>query len=49
MELVLDVIIVLFWSMFFLATTLGVLNEYQTNHLNRKTAENNRLEDDDPV
>ncbi len=51
MELVLDVIIALFWTMFFLATTLGVINEYQTNHQNQKAnaVEDNRLEDDDPV
>ena len=49
MELVLDVIVALFWGMFFLATTLGVLNEYQTNHTQNTNADSTRLEDDDPV
>ena len=49
MELVLDVTIVLFSCMFFLATILGVLHEYQTNHHKNNLSEDNRLEDDDPV
>ena len=50
METVLDLIIVLFWGTFFLATLLGVVNEYRKNHKRQQQIiGDERLEDDDPV
>ena len=47
MNSVLDVVIVLFWSTFFLATVLGVINEYRKHEENY--SEEQCLDDDDPV
>ena len=47
MNSVLDVVIVLFWSTFFLATVLGVINEYRKHEENY--SEEQSLDDDDPV
>ncbi|MDX2249952.1 MAG: hypothetical protein SF052_24420 [Bacteroidia bacterium] len=51
MELVLDVIVCVFWGTFFLATLLGVMNEYRSNqtHESNSTPEKTFLADDDPV
>ena len=51
METVLDVIIVLFWTVFFLATIFGVLGEYQKNKVisTDSPLRKNPLEDDDTV
>ncbi|MEZ4826193.1 MAG: hypothetical protein R3C61_07845 [Bacteroidia bacterium] len=51
MELVLDVIVCVFWSTFFLATLLGVMNEYRSNQApeSNHPEEKTYLADDDPV
>lgn len=49
MELVLDAIILLFWATFFLATFLGVFQEYQHSQSQTITNPPDRLDDDDPV
>lgn len=47
MDAVLDVVIVLFWSTFFIATVLGLINEYQKHEETFSTE--TVLDDDDPV
>ncbi|MEM6804236.1 MAG: hypothetical protein AAF696_22720 [Bacteroidota bacterium] len=47
MNSILDVVIVLFWSTFFLATVLGVMNEYRKHE--EGISDDQLLEDDDPV
>lgn len=47
MDSVLDVVIVLFWSTFFVATVLGLLNEYKKHE--EGFSQESVLEDDDPV
>ncbi|MEZ4771843.1 MAG: hypothetical protein R3D00_01595 [Bacteroidia bacterium] len=51
MELLLDVIVCVFWGTFFLATLLGVMNEYRSNQTPESNHTNERpsLADDDPV
>ncbi|MEL6676587.1 MAG: hypothetical protein AAFR61_30535 [Bacteroidota bacterium] len=49
METVLDLIIVLFWAIFFLATLFGVIHEYRKHGLGRERSPEDLLEDDDPV
>lgn len=50
MELLLDIVICLFWGTFLLATVLGVLNEYRTEkNMIAESNDADYMEDDDPV